>query len=205
MRVRWTAEQPVLPSPPAGRSPTSGGDFLYGPYQILEDPSAAPETFSDGTGVEIRQGEEVLYRGVYSPDASLPLIDENGEPVWEFTFSAITSSGDEAILYVDGQEVSQQERHTPSLSSLLYVAYGPALTHRGSVGFYLVITLLAVLNILQICFPGFFFRLSLLGRVQNLEDAEPSDVYLTIEHLEWAVFAIVCLLLYIHYSSAILS
>ena len=95
-----------------------------------------------------------------------------------------------------GGGVSQKEYHAPSPAVLARVVLAPELTHRGSVLLYLVVTLFAALNIFQICFPGFFFRLSLLGLVRNREDAEPSDFYIGMEHIEWAVLAIVCLVLY---------
>ena len=63
-------------------------------------------------------------------------------------------------------------------------------------GFYLTVTLLALFNIIQICFPHLFFRLSLLCRVRNIDDAEPSDFYIAMEQSEWVVLALACLLLY---------
>ena len=101
-----------------------------------------------------------------------------------------------ATLYVDGREVVREEQYAPPLSVLAEVALGPELTHRGSVGLYLAVTLLALVNILQICFPGFFFRLSLWGHVRNIETAEPSDWYILMERIEWLILTLACLVLY---------
>lgn len=180
---------------PTGEVSYQWGDYTYGPYQIYKDATAVPDDFERSQGIEIRLEDEVLFRGCYLPDAALPLIQKDGEPVWEFNFSA--SAGADTVIFVDGREVTQKERYEPSLASLARVALDPDLTHRGSILLYLATTLLALLNMVQICFPHLFFRLSLWGRVRNLDDAEPSDFYIAMEHIEWIVLAIVCLVLYV--------
>ena len=185
---------------PEGEVTYQRGDLSYGPYQVSVDPAAFPETLGehDGTsnlGLEIRQGDEVVFRGGYCPERALSLWDGDGEPVWDTSFSA-ESSGGGATLYVDGREVTREEQYAPALSVLAEVALGPELTHRGSVGLYLAVTLLALVNVLQICFPGFFFRLSLWGRVRNVETAEPSDWYILMERIEWLILTLACLVLY---------
>lgn len=185
---------------PEGEVTYQRGEYCYGPYQVTVDPAAFPETLGehDGTsnlGLEIRQGDEVVFRGGYCPERALSLWDGDGEPVWDMSFS-VESSGGGATLYVDGREVAQEEQYAPPLSVLAAVALGPELTHRGSVGLYLAVTLLALVNILQICFPGFFFRLSLWGHVRNVEAAEPSDWYILMERIEWLILTLACLVLY---------
>ena len=54
------------------------GDCLYGPYQILEDPSAVPEPFSGGTGVEIRQGRRFSSGGSISRMTASPSSTRTG-------------------------------------------------------------------------------------------------------------------------------
>ena len=180
---------------PEGEVSYQWGDFSYGPWQVSRDPTAVPDGFRGETGLEIRRGDEVVFRGIYNPGSSNLLIDENGEPVWDMTFS-VESSGGGATLYVDGREVTREEQHQPSLGALARIVLAPELTHRGSILLYLATTLLALLNVVQICFPHFFFRLSLWSRVRNIDDAEPSDWYIAMENIEWAVLAIVCLVLY---------
>ena len=180
---------------PEGEVSYQWGDFSYGPWQVSRDPTAVPDGFRGETGLEIRRGDEVIFRGIYNPGSSNLLIDENGEPVWDMTFS-VESSGGGATLYVDGREVTREEQHQPSLGALARIVLAPELTHRGSILLYLATTLLALLNVVQICFPHFFFRLSLWSRVRNIDDAEPSDWYIAMENIEWAVLAIVCLVLY---------
>lgn len=179
---------------PTGEVAYQWGDYSYGPYQVTQDPSAAPAQRENAVGIEITQGDVLLFRGGYVPNSYVSLYQESGEPVMSLDVYAVTSGG--TILNGSGGEISQQEYHAPSPAVLARVVLAPELTHRGSLLLYLVITLVAVLNIFQICFPGFFFRLSLRGLVRNREDAEPSDFYIAMEHMEWAGLAVVCLVFY---------
>ena len=97
----------------------------------------------------------MLFRGCYLPSSTLSLIQEDGEPLWGSSSYAFASDG--TILGENGRVITQQEFHEPDLSTLVQVALEPALTHRGSMGFYLTVTLLALFNIIQICFPYLFF------------------------------------------------
>lgn len=179
---------------PTGEVACQWGDYSYGPYQVTEDPSAAPAQRKNAVGIEITQGDVLLFRGGYEPNSYVSLYQESGEPVMSLDVYAVTSGG--TILNGSGEEVSRQEYHAPSPAVLARVVLNPELTHRGSLLLYLVVTLVAVLNIFQICLPGFFFRLSLRGLVRNREDAEPSDFYIAMEHIEWAGLAVVCLVFY---------
>lgn len=179
---------------PGGEVSYQWGEYTYGPYQIWEDATAVPNGYEGSQGIEIRLGDEVLFRGCYLPRSTLSLIQEDGEPLWESSSYAIASDG--TILGENGRVITPQEFHEPDLSTLVQVALEPALAHRGSMGFYLTVTLLALFNIIQICFPHLFFRLSLLCRVRNIDDAEPSDFYIAMEQIEWVVLALACLLFY---------
>jgi len=172
------------------------GDYTYGPYRVVEDPAATPKGMPNCTGIEIRREDEVLFRGgyllfrigYYGRGSSLELFKEDGERLAEWggvgvgtTTSGITWYGE------DGRELSEYEFREPDLSTLVELSLGPALTHRGNFVYYLLGTLLAAFNIFQICCPGLMFQLSLLGRVRNIGDAEPSEWYIIMERIEWAV------------------
>ena len=176
------------------------GDYSYGPWQVRVDPAAFPETLGEhdgkyNIGLEISQGGAVLFRGGYCPGDFLSLWDESGEPVWNTAFS-VRSGGEEATLYVDGREVTWEEQHEPSLGALARIVLAPELTHQGNLLLWFGTTLIALLNIFQICFPHFFFRLGLQLRVRNVDAVEPSDFYIAMEKLEWAILAVLCLVLY---------
>ena len=72
----------------------------------------------------------------------------------------------------------------------------PSAQHRGDLLLWMACTLLALFNLFQICFPHFFFRLSLWGHVRNIDDAEPSDWYILLERIEWLILTLTCLVLY---------
>ena len=121
---------------PEGTVEYRWGEYAYGPYQVVEDPTAVPEEFQDsGTGVEIRQGDEVIFRGCRFSDM---LFDEDGEPFWEIRAYGHVSDG--TIVAEDGQTVSQEEYHAPGFSTLVQVVLEPELTHKGDVGLYLAVT-----------------------------------------------------------------
>ena len=176
---------------PEGAVTYQRGEYDYGPYQVMEDPSAIPPKRGGMIGLEITQGEEQLFRGGYRPGDGL--YQEDGEPLREDSHFYMMSG---ETIWRDGQEITAREYYEPSLSDLVGVALGPELTHRGSLLAWLGVTLIALVNILQICFPGFFFRLSLWGHVRNVDEAEPSELYVVGEYIEWAVLALLCLVLY---------
>lgn len=179
---------------PEGEISYQWGEYSYGPYQITEDPSAAPEGLGRMTGLEISLGDEILFRGGYQPNSVLSLYQEDGEPLWSIRVSATMSDG--TVIGEDGRVISPKEQHEPTLFALVRVALDPELTRQGNILLYLLITVLAVFNMLQICFPGFFFRHSIRWHVRDPELAEPSDFYIAMERMEWIVLAIVCLVLY---------
>ena len=184
---------------PEGEISYQWGEFSYGPYQVTVDPAAFPETLGEhdgkyNIGLEISQGGAVLFRGGYRPGDTLSLWDESGKPLWGIRVSASMSNG--TVIGEDGRVISPEEQHEPSLAALVRVVLNPELTHRGNLLLWMACTLLALFNLFQICFPHFFFRLSLWGHVRNIDDAEPSDWYIAMENIEWAVLAMVCLALY---------
>ena len=179
---------------PGGRVEYRWGEYTCGPYQVSVVPDAAPEGFGSAmTGLEIRQGDQVLFRGGYLKDSFQILYQENGEPLWD-TRIPYSVAGGETVIGEAGQ-VNIREKQ-PSLTALARAALDPELVRRGSVGIYLGVTLLALLNAVQICFPGFFFRLSLWGHVRNVDDAEPSEFYIGVERAEWVLLALLMPVLY---------
>lgn len=105
-----------------------GGD--YGPYIVVEDPGAVPRDHDMAdvlTGVEVRRGDEILFRGGWLDGGISVLIDESGAPVSTFSFS--WHAGGKAYG-PDGQEMDSS--HEPSVSFLLTLVLSPVLRHRGT-------------------------------------------------------------------------
>ena len=187
---------------PEGEISYQWGEYTYGPWQVVADPTALPERLQphDGEwrfGLEITRDGEVLFRGGYLTVRPSRLYGADGEPVDDgISFYTTTTENGEIVISRDGQVISPAEFHQPTLATLARVVLNPALTHRGNIGYYLLATLLAVFNIFQICFPHFFFRLGLQLHVRNVDAVEPSDFYIAMDHLQWVFFAGICLLCY---------
>ena len=92
-----------------------GGD--YGPYIVVEDPGAVPDhDMADVlTGVEVRRGDEILFRGGWLDGGISVLIDESGAPVSPL-FSFSWHAGGKAYG-PDGQEMDFSHEPSVSLSS----------------------------------------------------------------------------------------
>ena len=170
------------------------GDYTYGPYEVVEDPSAAYEPYVT-TGLEIRQADQVLFRGGIRGETWPMLYDEAGEPYGMLDITYTTSNG---ITYgAGGKELTERDIQEPGLTTVAKLALGRLeLTTRGSFALYLLVTLLAVFNIFQICCPGIMFRWSIMWHVKDPDAAEPSEWYILMEALEWALLTGVALWLY---------
>lgn len=171
---------------PEGTVEYHWGEEVYGPYRVVEDPAAAPETRM--TGLEIRQDGQVLFRGGLRGGEWPMLYGEDGEP---FEFLEITYGTSSGKIYRNGKELTPRDLHEPGLSTVANLALGePELTHRGNFGLYLLVTLLPVMDILGICFWKclFYHRMSLT--VRDPDAAEPSDYYLSVQRAGWIILAV---------------
>lgn len=171
---------------PGGTVEYRWGEELYGPYQVVEVPSAAPE---DGmTGLEIRQGDQTLFRGGLSDGKWPVLYGEDGEPFEVLGITYGTSSGK---VYLNGRELTPRDLHEPGLTTVAKLALRePELTHRGDFGLYLLATLLPVLDILGICFWKKLFYYQMSMTVRDPDAAEPSDYYLAVQRVGWVLLAV---------------
>lgn len=169
------------------------GDEVYGPYQVVEDPAAAPKYYM--TGLEIYQDGERVFRGGYHCGGSWSVLyNENGNlfDMMDFTFSSGGKTYDSK-----GKELTARDLHEPSMTTVARLGLDEAeLTHRGHFGLYLLVTLLAAFNIFQICYPELMFRWSIMWHVQDPYAAEPSDWYILMERIEWVVLTGVVAVLY---------
>ena len=87
----------------------------------------------------------------------------------------------------DGKVIDPLE---PDPATILDLLDSPALTHKGSwLAWFLGIVLCGI-TVVSILFADELFRLRLSFRIQNVEDAEPTEWEITTRHLSWAVLAI---------------
>lgn len=169
------------------------GETTYCPYTAAEDPSAVPENagMAGLTGVELRKGEEVIFRGgVVRQGNTLWLYHENGD-LENGGITITTSAG--VTLDEDGNVVDPNE---PSLSNILELMDGPALTHKGDWLPYLLGVFLCTVTAVTILFADELFRFQLSFRILQAEDAEPTDLELFGRYVAWTVLPIAALVIF---------
>ena len=171
------------------------GEQDYGRYTAREDASAVPqdENLRDWlTGVELRRGEEVVFRGgAARSQGDLLLFDESGG-LYDITISATTSSGE--TIGAGGQAI---DPFAPSASAILTLMEGPTLTHKGNWMLWLVGVFVCVVAAASVLFVDELFRFFLAFRVRDAENAEPSDWEIMGRYLEWTVLPILALWVFV--------
>ncbi|MDO5422140.1 MAG: hypothetical protein Q4F41_00255 [Eubacteriales bacterium] len=171
------------------------GDKTYGPYTAKEDPTAIPkdtETAEYMTGVELRQGEEILFRGgVFETGDSFWLYNEDGT-LDNFGLSYVTIDGIERDE--NGNVIDPVE---PSAYTILEVMNDPPLTHKGEWFAWFGAMFICVLNALSVLFADELFRWNVAFRIRNVDHAEPSDWEIAWRYIGWTVVAIIALVLFV--------
>ncbi|MDO4756531.1 MAG: hypothetical protein Q4A54_09315 [Parabacteroides sp.] len=171
------------------------GDKTYGPYTVKEDSTAIPkdeEFREEMTGVELYNGEKLLFRGgILKFGDNTMLYNEDGT-VESFGISYVTSYGVE--LDENGNEIDPIE---PSASDILDLMNNPKLTHKGEWLTWLEGVFICVLNALSILFADELFRWNLAFQIRDAEKAEPSDWEIAGRYIGWTVLPIMALVLFI--------
>ena len=171
------------------------GDKTYGPYTAKEDPTAIPKDEGMAeymTGVELRQGEDILFRGgVLETGDSCWLYNEDGT-LNNFVLSYVTSDGIERDR--NGEIIDPVE---PSASTILELMNDPDLTHKGEWFAWFGAVFICGLNTLSILFADELFRWNLAFQIRNVDHAEPSDWEIAGRYIGWTVLSIMALVLFI--------
>ena len=153
-----------------------------GPYTVVRDPSAALDDFL--TGVEVRLGEEVLFRGGWLPDKDVPYLEDQwGTPQLQQYFQ---SKGEDGTLPRD-----------PSAAFLIQLVLEPDLRCRGQWELYALGLLLSLAAVPLILYAEQLFRWNLRFSIRDPERAEPSDWELFSRKLSWVILTGMALVLYI--------
>lgn len=171
------------------------GDKTYGPYTAKEDPTAIPKDKKMAehmTGMELRQGEDILFRGgVLETGDSYLLYNEDGT-LDNFGFSYVTSDGIERDQ--DGNIIDPVE---PSAATILKLMNDPELTHKGEWFAWFGAVFLCGLNAIFILFADELFRWNLAFRIRNVDHAEPSDWEIAGRYISCTVLTIMALVIFI--------
>ena len=169
------------------------GDATYGPYTAAEAPDALQNLdLGDGAvGVELRCGEELVFRGgALRQGDQLWLYTEDGSVYTDI--GVMTSGG--FIFNEEGEVIDPNE---PSVSDLLMVMAGPPLTHKGSWFGWVTGLITCILTTVDILFADELFRLHMAFHISRAEDAEPSDWEIAGRYIGWTVMPVIALVLFI--------
>lgn len=163
----------------------------YGPYIVREDETAIPEG-KRGTGVEVRCGEEIVFRGsVQEAGHGLWLTNEDGN---SFSGNITITSSNGIITDENGNIIDQM---APSVSTLLELVYGPELTHKGSLWIWFFCVVLCIASAVSILFADELFRWNLSFLVRYAYDAEPSDWEISSRYIGWTLETIFAFIFFI--------
>ena len=171
------------------------GDKSYGTYTMKEDSTAIPkdrELEEEMTGVEIRNGDKLLFRGgVWDAGDFYWLYNEDGT-LDSLGFYVYTSNGIE--LDENGNVIDRME---PSASTIYELMNEPKLTHKGEAMAWFGAVFICILNALTMLFADELFRWNLAFQIRNVENAEPSDWEIAQRYIVWTAMAIMALVLFI--------
>ena len=137
------------------------------PYTVKEDPTAIPKDSNlqtQMTGIELRCGGEIVFRGgvVNSGDWRM-LYNEDGS----FDPLRITATmSDGTVVDENGNRIDPME---PSVSTILDLMDGPALTHKGAWLGWFGGVLICVIAALAMLFADELFRWNASFLVRNSE------------------------------------
>lgn len=139
------------------------GDKTYGPYTAKKDSTAVPkdnELSPSMTGVELRQGDEILFRGGVqnlggSFDKTYWLYNEDGS-IEDCGLSVVAGNG--IALDANGNPIDPMK---PSSSTILSLMAGPELTHKGDWVAWFGGVFICILTAISILFADEIFRWNL--------------------------------------------
>ena len=167
------------------------GSRTYGPYTVQEDPTATPSDPPSLIGVELRRGQEVLFRGGMSQEDPRKLYCEDGSVVFH---GIVLTQPDGEILDGGGNSLEPME---PAVSEILELAAGPELTHKGDWLCWLYGAAICVFTAISILFVEELFRWRLSFSIRRADQAEPSDWEIASRYIGWTVLAASALVLFI--------
>jgi len=77
--------------------------------------------------------------------------------------------------------------YTPSNLFVAKLALEPDLTYHGSIGLFLMMLIATLCVAVDVLFPTFWFRLE---HILSVRDPEPSDFYIAMQRIGWAVWPV---------------
>lgn len=169
------------------------GDKTYGPYTVKEDPTAMPTDKGCIRGIEVRDQNEILFRGGYAVMERLRFYYNEDGSSSSIGF-AVSSSNDGIVKDANGNIVDTMK---PSVSTILDLVDDPKLEHRGSWWMRILGTFLAGITVISVIFADALFRLRLSWHVQDVDMVEPSTWELARRTFSWISALILIPIVYI--------
>ena len=99
----------------------------------------------------------------------------------------ITLDSFDIYVYTEYGNKSVWDDYTPSNLFVVNVAYGQNLAYRGSIGLFAMMLLATICMAVDILFPELWFQLK---HILDVRDPEPSDFYIAMQRLGWAVWPV---------------
>ena len=171
------------------------GDKSYGTYTMKEDPTAIPkdgELVEEMTGVEIRNGDELLFRGGVWNSGDFYWLYNEDRTLDNLGFAVYSSYG---VEYDESGNVI--DRMEPSAATIYELLNEPELTHKGEKLAWFGAVFICIINALTMLFVDELFRWNLAFQIRNVEKAEPSDWEIAGRYAGWTVMMIMALVLFI--------
>ena len=173
-------------------------DRVYGPYTLRKDASAVPADHNWAdlmTGIEIREGNEILFRGgaleMDTTGNNWMLVDEDGNSnlvTVTFTMS------DGTVVDGDGNVIDPMK---PSATAVWELMNEPEPEKRVQWIAWFAGLFLCAVNVVYMLFAEDLFRFGLSFRVRYPDDAEPSDWQITQWHIGWTAIAVMAMVLFV--------
>ena len=160
------------------------GDKTYGPYTARKDPTAVPKgngRADEMVGVEIREGEEILFRGgALMIEGNIQLIKKTtGDINMDVTVSVVGRNDFE-----------------PSVHMILRLLGGPELTKGGNFWCWFFGVLVAGMTVFSMLFAEELFHFAMSFRVRYAELTDPSDWEILSRYVGWILSTVVTLVVF---------
>ncbi len=168
------------------------GDKLYGPYTAKDDATAIPDGHEGMAGVELRCGEEVVFRGgVWKKNGFWWIVNEDGSVA---VTDMLVVTGNGTVTDENGNIIDPME---PPVSTILDLMAGPELTHKAVWPVWFCGVFACLVTAISMLFADEMFRLHLIFRIRGAEHAEPSDWEIASRFIVWTIMPVFALMLFI--------
>ena len=144
------------------------------------------------TGIELSQGEEIIFRGGILDNGEYRLLYKEDGSFEDLDLSKAAAEG--IVIDENGDVIDPMK---PSVSAILALMTDPELTHKGKWSAWLGGLLLCLVTAFYILYAEELFRWNLSFRIRNADQAEASDWEITNRYIAWLVLLIAAMLVFI--------